>query len=827
MIKTTNPDALAVAAAGTTYSYSQLLALISSYARRYAGQGATKVAITGDNSVDWIAALYSCWANDCVAVPIDAGATADDMAYILSDCRPELIFAAPAQEAKAREAIAKSGHACRVEPLEHAPGESEPRAGDPLPRTAGAPDATALIIYTSGTTGDPKGVMLSFRNLKANIDAVSLDVEIFRHDRQTLILLPLHHIFPLAGSLLAPLHVGASVALSPSMQPADLLATLRDNQVGIIIGVPRLYELLHGSLRAKIDATAAGRAMYRVARALKWRRLSRAVFGAVHRGFGGHIAFLVSGGAALPKHIGEFFRTLGFEVLEGYGMTEASPMITFTRPGRVKVGSPGHPLPRMRVEIRDGEIVTQGDNIMQGYYNRPGETSQVIRGGWLHTGDLGHFDKRGFLHITGRLKELIILSNGKNVNPSLLDAKFEGMFEEVREAAVFQRGGHMQVALVADRDALRRLGVADFDAHIKESILPRYNQAVASYYRVMKGVAVDGELPRTKLGKIQRFRLEQLADAPKAAAKSDADFVPGEDYLMVKQFLETQVQMQVEPGHHIEMDLALDSLGKLSLIDFIEKSFGIKLDETRLLTFPSVREMSEYIREKRQWIRQETINWADALREDVKAKLPKAWPTLTAGKAMARGFFRVFFRYSGTGVQNIPEGPCIIAPNHQSFLDGLFVASFLKRRAMRQTYFYAKKKHVNTPMLRLLARTNNVIVMDLESGLKESIQKMAAVLKQGKKVIIFPEGTRTKTGKLGEFKKTFAMLSAYLDVPVVPVAINGAGQALPVGSKIPHYHARVTVDFLKPVYPRGNTPEYMLRKVSRAIEKKLASDNRR
>jgi len=291
--------------------------------------------------------------------------------------------------------------------------------------------------------------------------------------------------------------------------------------------------------------------------------------------------------------------------------------------------------------------------------------------------------------------------------------------------------------------------------------------------------------------------------------------------LAVKNFIESQVDFDVKPNHHVEFDIGLDSLSKLSLIDYIEKSFGVKMDEKKLLNFPSLSHLAEYIKEKKQWFRQETTNWADALKEKVDIKLPKSWPTHNIFKNIAKIFFKLYFRFRGEGMSNIPDGPCIITPNHQSFIDGLFVVSFLKRKVVKQTYFYAKKKHVNNKMLRFLARTNNVIVMDIDGDLKESIQKMAAALKEGKKVIIFPEGTRTKTGELGEFKKTFAILSTELNVPVVPVAIIGADRALPVGAKIPRPWVKVRVKFLEPVNPEGHTADSLTNDVYKEIEQSL------
>ncbi len=819
MINFENKEKSAVITKDNSYSYTELLNLIDSYSKLFSNQNFERIAIYSENRIDWIAAFYAGWRNDCEVVPIDYLASTEDISFIINDCKPDLIFISSELKRKVDEISSQLTFTPNISYF----GELElPQPGQDLeweqPKDL---DKTAAIIYTSGTTGSPKGVMLSYKNLIANIRGVTKEVEIYNSERQVLMLLPLHHIFPLAGTMIIPLYVGSSIAMSPSMQSNDLLETLRNNQVAIMIGVPRLYELIYKGVWAKISASFVAKTLYKLVKSLKSKKLALKIFKKVHVNFGGHLKFLVSGGAALPEHIGELFQTLGFDVLEGFGMTEAAPMITFTRPGKVRIGSPGQPLPSIQMEIRDGEIVAKGENIMKGYLNSPKETSEVLKDGWLYTGDLGRIDKDGYLFITGRKKDIIILSNGKNINPVELETKFEKVHDCVKEAGVFLHNNQLHIAILPDFEALAEQHVTDMDDYFKHQIIPAFNDKQSSYKRIMKFAIVNSELPRTRLGKIQRFK---LADhAKNATAKSGTfNFKETIYYLSVKNYIESQIDFDVKPNHHVEFDIGLDSLTKMGLANHIEKTFGVKMDEKRLITFPTLSDMADYIKEKKQWFRQETTSWGETLKEKVDIKLPKSWFTHNFFKNTAKFSFKLYFRFRGEGMQNIPDGPCIIAPNHQSFIDGLFVASFLKRKVFKQTYFYAKKKHVNNGFLRFLARTNNVIVMDIEGELKESIQKMAAALKEGKKVIIFPEGTRTTNGKLGEFKKTFAILSTELDVPVVPVAIIGADRALPVGAKIPRPWVKVRVKFLEPIPPQGRTPEALTEDVYNEIKHVLA-----
>ncbi|MDD2563303.1 MAG: AMP-binding protein [Salinivirgaceae bacterium] len=818
MLYTKDLNAIAIITKEKSYSYTEFLSLVEIYSQHFNGKNYEKVAMYSENRMEWIAAFYAGWKNNCIVVTIDYMASIDDVSYILNDCQPELIFTSNGLKDSIEEIKKKIEYTPDILFLDNTTTDQEITITEwKKPKDL---NDTAVIIYTSGTTGNPKGVMLSYINILSNISGVTEDAKIYTKDQQVLILLPLHHVFPLIGSMVVPLHIGATIVMSPSMQSPDLLETLKNNKVAVMIGVPRLYELLYKGLKAKVEATAIGKLFYKIVKASGSKSLAKKIFKKVHVGFGGNLLYMVSGGAALPKHVGEFFKTLGFDVLEGFGMTEAAPMITFTRPGKVKIGSPGHPLAAMKVEIRDGEIVAKGSNVMKGYYNRPEETAAVIKDGWLYTGDLGHFDKEGFLHITGRKKDIIILSNGKNINPVQLEMQFEKSFDEVKEAGVFHHQGQLYIAIHADKDVLDSMNVTDVNEHFRNNVLAKFNSTQTSYNRIMKFVLVYNDLPRTRLSKIQRFRLPELVTAPTISNKEEA-FVPTEDYAAIQTFLESQVDIKIEPNHHLEFDLALDSLGKMGLIDFIDKSFGIKMDEKKLISFPSVRKLSEYVHEERKWFKNETINWEETLKEKFEIRLPKSWFTHTILSGMAKVFFKIYFRFKGKGADNIPEGACIITPNHESFFDGMFVTSFLKNKVMKLTYFYAKKKHVNNAFLRFMARTNNIIVMDLEQDLKESIQKLAAALKAGKKIMIFPEGTRTLSGEIGEFKKTFAILSTILDVPVVPVAINGAGKAMPVGSFFPRLGKRVDVTFLKPINPKGHTTESLVKEVVASIKESL------
>ena len=235
----------------------------------------------------------------------------------------------------------------------------------------------------------------------------------------------------------------------------------------------------------------------------------------------------------------------------------------------------------------------------------------------------------------------------------------------------------------------------------------------------------------------------------------------------------------------------------------------------------TVRLLSEFVRETKEKISLELSNWKEILQEKVDLTLPKTWITVNIFNKISKLFFKLYFRFKGNGQENLPETSCIIAPNHQSFYDGLLVSSLLKGKLAKNTYFYAKEKHVGNKLLRFLANRNNIIVVDINSGLRESIQKLAEVLKKGKNIMIFPEGTRSKDGSVGDFKKLFAILSTELGVPVVPVTINGAYQALPTGTIFPRPFCPISVSFQQPIFPEGHSYESLTKLVHQRVEKQL------
>lgn len=823
---------IAIIAGEHEVTYAEMLQRVAQFSRKTPSGPDTKTVIFSENREGWAYAFYAIWLNEGVAVPVDATSTVGDVAYILDDCKPDAVWVSAGLERTIRAAIEQAGVSTAVNIIDDY--ESLSLAGEPktslLPWSAlSEPDNqdTAVIIYTSGTTGSPKGVMLSYANLKANIFSVSYDVPIYTERRRALVLLPLHHILPLMGSLIAPLYMGAGVAISPSLSGPDIMDTLARGKVGIMIGVPRLWQTLYVGIKKKIDESVVARLLFRLCAVAKSRMLSRLIFHSVRKKMGGHIDYLVSGGAALDREIGEGLRTLGLDVLEGYGMTETAPIIAFTRPGDYIPGCSGLPLPGVECRLQSGELCVKGPNLMKGYYNRPDETRSVIDAdGWLHTGDLAEFDQIGRVTITGRTKEIIVLSNGKNVQPSEIEYKLEKWDKLVKEAAVVQDGDLLRAIIVPQPVWAATKTDNEVAVALKREVLEPYNRTVSAYKKIMSVLVYRGDLPRTKLDKLQRFKLGEIlknGQGQRQKEHEEQNEPQFEEYTILKAFIEAEKGVRVHAGDHLETDLALDSLDKVSLQGFIENSFGTSVRADEMPDFPNVEALARHVARLKTKMEAEDVDWHQLLTGPID-DLPL--PTSGLAYRLVSRVMKVIFRlYNGLkiyGRQNLPEhGACIVAPNHQSFADGPLTLSGLDWGQLSEYYFYATEEHVKGKTMKRLAAQSNVIIME-RADLKNSILKLAKVLRMGRRVIIFPEGARTHDGGTAPFKKTFAILAKELGVPIVPVCIDGAFQALPRGSRFMKPKP-IQLTFLAPIQPQANqTYDELTRITQNAIETLLA-----
>jgi long-chain acyl-CoA synthetase len=574
------------------------------------------------------------------------------------------------------------------------------------------------------------------------------------------------------ANFLVPLLSGSCTVFLQSLKAPDLLACMQETGVTVLVGVPQLYAMLHRGLWEQVGRRPAlARAAFRVLLAVSDRllpltgeRAGRFLFRQVHRRFGGRLRLMASGGAKLDPAVGADFRRLGFSVLEGYGLTETAPIVSFNPPERPVLESVGLPLPGVEVRIGTpdpggvGEILVRGPNVMSGYYRNPEATAEALRDGWLHTGDLGYRDADGYLYITGRAKEVIVLPSGKNIYPEEVEAHYL-QCPYIKEICVVgvEAGGTAGVAT----ESLRALILPDFDylkaqrlSSAREAIrwdMENYSRLLPAYKRVTGFILVKEPFPRTRLGKIQRHRVQELYQdllaappSPEGAAPADDPVLarPGADRILAL-LSERAKGRAVRLDDSLELDVGIDSLGRVELVVALEEMFGIELPDGAGSEVFTVRELITRVLEAAGSGRAPTVSrrspWEAILSSPPDAA---AQARLAAGTStQARVFswfvrevcwllFTLGCRLRVRGRERVPEtGPFILASNHASYIDGFVIAAALPYRFLTRLHVVGFQTFFQGPIMDWFARNVRIIAIDLDAYLARALQMAAHVLR--------------------------------------------------------------------------------------------------
>jgi long-chain acyl-CoA synthetase len=677
-----------------------------------------------------------------------------------------------------------------------------------LPQRA-HPQGVASLIFTSGTTGQPKGVMLSHRNLTSMVSMLSSVFDMTTHDG-VLSVLPLHHTFEFSTGFLTPLSRGAQITYLPELSSDALARAIKNGHVTGMVGVPALWELLHRRIKNRLYERSdwIGKTAENLMFANAWLRdktavnLGQVLFYPIHEGLGGRIRYFISGGSALSEKIQRDFHGLGFTILEGYGLTEASPVLTVTRPeDRMLTGTVGKPLPGVEVRIAEpdssgvGEVIARGPNVMLGYYEDELATRRTLVDRWLYTGDLGRVDDDGNLYLVGRSKEIIVDTNGKNVYPDELEEIYDNSayIKELSIVGLPDGIGEKVACLVVPDD--------EYDISLSRAALHRlveehFREVSASlpYYKRVKVLHfTDIELPRTATRKVKRREvvqiMESLEESQKSGRKSVVQETRDADALWLIGVVATvanRPRSEVTSDSRLS-DLGFDSLMFVELATAIENAGGSISAPERFNEIQDVRELLKVVSRVPGAAKREETRPDDRKKDD-EIHVPSF--VRTAGNKAAdflQSFlYEQFLRANYEGQSNIPPHTnFLVAANHCSHLDmGLTKMALgeygkdLVALAAADYFFDTKYKRA------VMENFTNLVPMERTGSLRQSLRHAKSFLDRGYNALIFPEGTRSMTGVLADFKPVVGYLALHARVGILPMFLEGTYEAMPKGTTI-------------------------------------------
>jgi long-chain acyl-CoA synthetase len=850
-------------------TYAQLRRMAESIGRWITENGfprGSRLAILADNHPYWVATYLGIIAAGCAAVPLDTALHADQLSKLLEDSGASAVFVdakrVPAARLVAIELnlgliLMDPDRTTGPLPLEHwrssLPTIFAAGPGSFAPAPANDDDLAALI-YTSGTTADPKGVMLTHANFLGEVAAVFDWVDIGSSDA-VLGVLPLFHVLAQMANLLLPLVKGARVVYLETINSAELMRALSERNITAFAVVPQFYYLIHERIFREIQKRgAATRRIFAGMVALN-RILRKAginagpiFFPKIHHTLGPKMRYLVTGGSSFDPEIARSFYDLGIDILQAYGLTETAAAVFATPPNDNVIGSVGQAMKGVEAKILDpqiqedegpavGEVLLRGPVVMKGYWNRPDATAAALRDGWFHSGDLGYFDANGNLFLTGRKKEVIVLSNGKNIYPEEIEAHY-GKAQFVKEMAVVGLEGkpgegrdRLHAVIVPNFDALRERKVVNAREVIRFDI-EGLSQQIASPKRISSYEIWQEDLPRTTTRKIKRFEVEKRVKATEARKAARDSELPAEKPLTAGELAwldrpEVQRGLRIvraaargapanlRPAHNLELDLGLDSMQRVELTCQLEKELGGDLDESRLAVIYTVRDLLDAVLESAAagavpGSRTTFAGWKAILAEDPTD--PEVLALKNSQPAFATFWYllsrilqmisRDLFHLCVAGLERLPQhGPFILSSNHQSYIDPVLMVSVLPKNIATNAFAVGTSEIFGQGFMRRLARWLRVMVVDPDANLIPAMRAGAFGLKHGRVLILYPEGERSIDGTPRIFKKGAAILSIHLQVPIVPVAIEGFYEVWPRGKNFFQKLSALRMAFGEPIPP--------------------------
>lgn len=827
------------------YTYGEMLRQIRAIAYRLEQENVQfgdRVALIGENhpcwAISYLAALY----RGAVCVPVDPHGEIETLTNFLENSEAKLAFLSPDMTGKFRQIEEKLGRPIpavvwRMENALNGFQKFEDWSKTEFPESFARQETparlkdTALLIYTSGTTGTPKGVPLTHGNIAAELDGIK-GVLRFTGDEKILSLLPLFHAYLQIVNLWVATTYGCEAGYLKELTPAELSEAMKTFKPTMLTTVPRLWYLFHKKI---FDAVAAKPKVVQILfkamlatngflRDTFNANLGQKFFGAVHESFGGRLEMAISAGSRFDEEVAIDFYKLGFTIIQGYGLTETSGAATATFANDNRVGSVGKPMLGTEVKIANpdaegvGEVLIRGGVVFEGYYKNQEATREAFtEDGWFHSGDLGKFDKDGHLFIVGRGKDVIVLPSGKNVHPEDLEVHYlkSPLVEEmailgIKDESEKRAGAEKLVAIVVpDFEYLKQNSIANSREAIRYQ-LDNLGRELPEYQRVRDYLIRVEPLPRTATRKIKRFELKKDIEAngfvqtevsdTKNWAFSDEDKIQletdaGRALISAVKQNKSDVEM-IHPLMNLEIDLGLDSLSRAEIFAALEQTFGIEFEAEEAAQALTVADAIKLVQKhagETQGITETSLNWGKIVREadddfpEIKAVL-KRRPIFIAFAFCVYKCFnlfcKIFMRLEVKDLENLKKmkQPFLICPNHQSFLDPFIICSNYPFETFKNTFHVGASQFFQSGFMQFVAKMLQVVPIDPDTQLMKAMKAGAIGLKNGRILNIYPEGERAFDGELHEFKKGAAILASELDLPIVPVALDGVYKVWARGS---------------------------------------------
>ena len=746
-----------------------------------------KVLIWGENCAEWVAAFFGCLVRGAAVVPIDKIATGDFAQRV-------------AQQVDAKLCVGSAANQLAGIPGLHLEALSEEiaaRSDAPVTPPTLTRDDIVQIVFTSGTTAEPRGVVISHRNILANLEPLEREIAKYRkyervfHPLRFLNLLPLSHVFGQFLGIFLPQLLAATVIFQDTLNPSEVLQVIKRERVSVVVAVPRLMESLKDKIARDLEAEGRRQWFARQFAAAKdehfakrWWRFRR-----IHNRFGWKFWAFISGGAALDAETEEFWRRLSFVVVQGYGLTETTSLISLNHPFHTGRRSIGKVLEGREIKLdASGEIMVRGANVAAGYWQGKELKPVLNEEGWFHTGDIGEIDAEGNLYFKGRKKNVIVTREGMNIYPEDLEAALRRQ-PEVRDTVVvgLEQGGNAEPCAVL---MLR-------DSADPQAIVRRANQELADYQQIRRWLVwPDEDFPRTPTQKPKTAVIQQAVQQHFAAGGDGAAASQSALGDLIARITGRNVGT-LAPDAKLEGDLNLNSMDRVELMSALEDRYQVDLNQADFTRVNTVGDLERLLREPQtaphatypypRWAQRWPITW---IREFIYYLL--TWP---ATLIMAHP--KVVGRENLRGV----EGPLLISCNHVTYIDVGFALWALPPRLRRKLavgmlgellwQMWRPPQDWN-PFLRLSYKVGYYLVVALfdvfplpqHSGVRGSFAYAGESVDRGYSVLVYPEGQRTLDGKPVPFRSGFGMLASRLNVPVLPLRIDGLWEMKLKGHKI-------------------------------------------